>query len=117
MRLGAPFPIRCTSFGEYISKSRKFNACEETTDKRCLNIPPILHPLHLLLHRDYLHIDPKNMDYKIVREGAEHNFELWRDESKMGQVNETDEERLYRENAQLKKHGTTDKQCDSGPGA
>ena len=73
-----------------------------------------------MLHRDYLHIDPKNMDYKIEREVAERNFEPWRDESKMGQVNETDEERLYRlerENAQEKKHGTTDEQCDSGPGA
>jgi hypothetical protein len=39
VRLMAPFPMKCTSCGEYIYKGRKFNARKETTEEKYYAIP------------------------------------------------------------------------------
>ena len=97
VRLMAPFSMKCTQCGEYIYKGRKFNARKETTDEKYLNIQ--IFRFYIRCTRCSAEItfktDPKNMDYTCER-GAKRNFEPWRDTAKMGEVNETDEERLDR---------------------
>jgi len=97
VRLMAPFSMKCTACGEYIYKGRKFNARKETTDEKYLNIQ--IFRFYIRCTRCSAEItfktDPKNMDYTCER-GAKRNFEPWRDQGKMNEVNETDEERLDR---------------------
>lgn len=94
VRLMAPFPMKCTSCGEYIYKGRKFNARKETTDEKYYQIP--IYRFYIRCTRCSAEItfktDPKNMDYTCER-GAKRNFEPWR-AAKLAE--ETEEERLDR---------------------
>jgi Saf4/Yju2 protein len=94
VRLMTPFSMRCIRCGTFIPKSKKFNARKE--------VPHSEKYLGIQKYRFYFRCpschgeisfitDPKNMDY-IAESGAQRNFELWRE----GHVEETDEERLQR---------------------
>jgi hypothetical protein len=95
VRLMAPFPMKCTSCGEYIYKGRKFNARKETTEEKYLNIP--IYRFFIRCTRCSAEItfktDPKNMDYSCER-GAKRNFEPWR--ANGNGVQESEEEMLER---------------------
>ena len=95
VRLMAPFPMKCTSCGEYIYKGRKFNARKETTEEKYLAIP--IYRFYIRCTRCSAEItfrtDPKNMDYECER-GAKRNTEPWRVNG--GGKQESDEERLDR---------------------
>ncbi|KAH8805979.1 CWC16 protein [Xylogone sp. PMI_703] len=95
VRLMAPFPMKCTSCGEYIYKGRKFNARKETTDEKYYAIS--IFRFYIRCTRCSSEItfktDPKNMDY-VCERGAKRNTEPWRMNG--GGVQETDEERLDR---------------------
>lgn len=95
IRLMAPFPMKCTSCGEYIYKGRKFNARKETTDEKYFNIA--IFRFYIRCTRCSAEItfktDPKNMDYECER-GAKRNFEPWRANGQAKQ--ETEEEMLDR---------------------
>ena len=97
VRLGAPFPMKCTSCGEYIYKGRKFNVRKDITDEKYLSIQ--IFRFYIRCTRCSAEItfktDPKNIDYACEK-GAKRNFEPWQDQSKMEEVNETTEERLHR---------------------
>jgi len=94
VRLMAPFPMKCTTCGEYIYKGRKFNARKETTDEKYMSIP--IYRFYIRCTRCSAEItfktDPKLNDYTCER-GASRNYEPWR-ASKLAE--ETDEERLDR---------------------
>lgn len=94
VRLMAPFPMRCTSCGEYIYKGRKFNARKETTEEKYYAIS--IFRFYIRCTRCSAEItfktDPKNMDYTCER-GAKRNYEPWR-EAQLAE--ETEEERLDR---------------------
>jgi hypothetical protein len=95
VRLMAPFPMKCTSCGEYIYKGRKFNARKETTEEKYYAIP--IYRFYIRCTRCSGEItfktDPKNMDYQCER-GAKRNTEPWRMNG--GGKQESDEERLDR---------------------
>lgn len=95
VRLMAPFPMKCTSCGEYIYKGRKFNARKETTEEKYYAIP--IYRFYIRCTRCSAEItfktDPKNMDYECER-GAKRNTEPWRVNG--GGKQESDEERLDR---------------------
>jgi hypothetical protein len=95
VRLMAPFPMKCTSCGEYIYKGRKFNARKETTEEKYYSIA--IYRFYIRCTRCSAEItfktDPKNMDYECER-GAKRNTEPWRMNG-MGKQ-ESDEERLDR---------------------
>jgi hypothetical protein len=94
VRLMAPFPMKCTSCGEYIYKGRKFNARKETTEESYYSIK--IFRFYIRCTRCSAEItfktDPKNMDY-VCERGAKRNTEPWRAN---GQKEETEEERLDR---------------------
>lgn len=79
VRLMAPWPMKCTTCGEYIYRGRKFNARKETTEEKYLNIT--IYRFYIRCTRCSAEItfktDPKNMDYQCER-GAKRNFEPWR---------------------------------------
>ncbi|KAF2769705.1 DUF572-domain-containing protein, partial [Teratosphaeria nubilosa] len=113
VRLMAPFPMRCTSCGEYIYKGRKFNARKETTDEKYYAIT--IFRFYIRCTRCSAEItfktDPKHMDYTCER-GAKRNFEPWR-EAKLAE--ETEEERLdrlEREEAERDKMTELEKKTD-----
>ncbi|RKF54626.1 Pre-mRNA-splicing factor cwf16 [Erysiphe neolycopersici] len=95
VRLMAPFPMKCTTCGEYIYKGRKFNARKETTEEKYYSIP--IYRFYIRCTRCSGEItfktDPKNMDYECER-GAKRNTEPWRMNG--GGKQESDEERLDR---------------------
>ncbi|RFU29572.1 hypothetical protein B7463_g6790, partial [Scytalidium lignicola] len=95
VRLMAPFPMKCTSCGEYIYKGRKFNARKETTEEKYYSIS--IFRFYIRCTRCSSEItfktDPKNMDY-VCERGAKRNTEPWRMNG--GGIQETDEERLDR---------------------
>ncbi|KAJ3222189.1 hypothetical protein HK099_002588 [Clydaea vesicula] len=82
VRLMTPFSMRCNTCGEYIYKRKKFNARKEKVDNE--------NYLGISIFRFYIKCpvcsatisfktDPKNTDY-VAEEGAERNFEPWRDD-------------------------------------
>jgi Saf4/Yju2 protein len=94
VRLMTPFSMRCTRCGTFIPKAKKFNARKE--------VPQGDSYLGIQRYRFYFRCpgcsgeisfktDPKNMDYE-AESGAQRNFEPWRE----GRIEETDEERLQR---------------------
>jgi len=94
VRLMTPFSMRCTRCGTFIPKAKKFNARKE--------VPESDKYLGIQRFRFYFRCpgcsgeisfktDPKNMDYE-AEVGAQRNFEPWRE----GHIEETDEERLQR---------------------
>jgi Saf4/Yju2 protein len=94
VRLMTPFSMRCTRCGTFIPKAKKFNARKE--------VPEGDKYLGIQRFRFYFRCpgcsgeisfktDPKNMDYE-AEIGAQRNFEPWR----IGRIEETDEERLQR---------------------
>jgi hypothetical protein len=94
VRLMTPFSMRCTRCGTFIPKSKKFNARKEIPEnEKYLGIQkfrfyfrcPVCHGEISFL------TDPKNMDY-VAEAGAQRNFEPWRE----GRIEETDEQRLQR---------------------
>ncbi|KAI6249199.1 Splicing factor YJU2 [Erysiphe necator] len=95
VRLMAPFPMKCTTCGEYIYKGRKFNARKETTEEKYYSIS--IYRFYIRCTRCSGEItfktDPKNMDYECER-GAKRNTEPWRMNG--GGKQESDEERLDR---------------------
>lgn len=76
VRLMTPFSLKCSSCGEYISKSRKFNAKKETTDQTYLGMKIIR--FHIKCTRCAGEIifrtDHKSADY-VVESGAKRNYE------------------------------------------
>ena len=90
----APFPMKCTTCGEYIYKGRKFNARKEVTDETYYAIKVIRFYIRCTRCSAELTFktDPKNDDY-AAEKGIRRNFEPWR-EAKLNE--ETEEERLDR---------------------
>ncbi|KAF9996154.1 hypothetical protein BGZ80_011354 [Entomortierella chlamydospora] len=82
VRLMTPFSMRCNTCGEYIYKGKKFNARKETTDETYYNIK--IFRFYIRCNRCAAEItfktDPANSDY-VAENGAQRNFEPWRDES------------------------------------
>lgn len=81
VRLMAPFSMRCATCGEFIYKSKKFNARKENANETYLGIQ---------IFRFYIRCpncaaeitfktDPKNTDYSVEC-GAIRNFEPWKEE-------------------------------------
>ncbi|KAG5360471.1 Pre-mRNA-splicing factor cwf16 [Yarrowia sp. B02] len=109
VRLMVPFSMRCTSCGEYIYKSKKFNARKQVTNEVYLDVKIIRFFIRCPRCSGEIRFktDPKNSDYQ-TEYGAERNYEPWRDEKK---VEETLDERLDRleqeekELEELKKQG------------
>ncbi|KAF9354322.1 hypothetical protein BGX26_007851 [Mortierella sp. AD094] len=81
VRLMTPFSMRCNTCGEYIYKGKKFNARKETTDETYYNIK--IFRFYIRCNRCAAEItfktDPANSDY-VAENGAQRNFEPWRDE-------------------------------------
>ncbi|KAK3378254.1 hypothetical protein B0H63DRAFT_242083 [Podospora didyma] len=97
VRLMAPFPMQCTSCGEYIYKGRKFNARKVTpVDEKYLNIQ--IYRFYIRCTRCSAEIvfrtDPRLQDY-TVEKGAKRNTEPWR-RGLQSEIDETDEARLDR---------------------
>lgn len=109
VRLMVPFSMRCNSCGEYIYKSKKFNARKQVTDEVYLDVKIIRFFIRCPRCSGEIRFktDPKNSDYQ-TEYGAVRNYEPWRDEKK---VEETLDERLDRleqeekELEELKKQG------------
>jgi hypothetical protein len=94
VRLMTPFSMRCTRCGTFIPKSKKFNARKEIPEgEKYLGIQKFRFYFRCpSCHGEISFLtDPKNMDY-IAEAGAQRNFEPWRE----GRVEESDEERLRR---------------------
>lgn len=113
VRLMAPFSMRCTACGEYIYKSKKFNARKQVTDERYLDVKIIR--FHIRCPRCSGEIrfktDPKNADYQ-TEYGAVRNYEPWRDEKK---IEETLDDRLDRLEQDEKELEALKKQGNSLP--
>ncbi|KAF8925442.1 DUF572-domain-containing protein [Dissophora ornata] len=81
VRLMTPFSMRCNTCGEYIYKGKKFNARKETTDETYHSIK--IFRFYIRCNRCAAEItfktDPANTDY-VAENGAQRNFEPWRDE-------------------------------------
>ncbi|KAF8980950.1 hypothetical protein BGZ46_003451 [Entomortierella lignicola] len=81
VRLMTPFSMRCNTCGEYIYKGKKFNARKETTDETYHSIK--IFRFYIRCNRCAAEItfktDPANSDY-VAENGAQRNFEPWRDE-------------------------------------
>ncbi|KAG0326644.1 hypothetical protein BGZ99_009226 [Dissophora globulifera] len=81
VRLMTPFSMRCNTCGEYIYKGKKFNARKETTEETYHNIK--IFRFYIRCNRCAAEItfktDPANTDY-VAENGAQRNFEPWRDE-------------------------------------
>ncbi|KAF9112835.1 hypothetical protein BGX27_002714 [Mortierella sp. AM989] len=81
VRLMTPFSMRCNTCGEYIYKGKKFNARKETTDETYYSIK--IFRFYIRCNRCAAEItfktDPANSDY-VAENGAQRNFEPWRDE-------------------------------------
>jgi hypothetical protein len=84
--------MKYTSCGEYIYKGRRFNARKEITDEKYLSIQ---------VFRFYIRstncsaeitfkTEAKNIGYACEKD-AKRNFEPWRDQSKIEEVNEMTE--------------------------
>ena len=83
----APMSMRCLTCSEYIPKGKKFNARKEKAKGE--------HYLNIQIYRFFIKCplcaseitfktDPKNTDY-VCENGAQRNFEPWRDESRIDQ--------------------------------
>ncbi|KAI1295233.1 hypothetical protein EDD11_007896 [Mortierella claussenii] len=81
VRLMTPFSMRCNTCGEYIYKGKKFNARKETTEETYHSIK--IFRFYIRCNRCAAEItfktDPANTDY-VAENGAQRNFEPWRDE-------------------------------------
>ncbi|KAF9899620.1 hypothetical protein BX616_002924 [Lobosporangium transversale] len=81
VRLMTPFSMRCNTCGEYIYKGKKFNARKETTNETYHSIK--IFRFYIRCNRCAAEItfktDPANTDY-VAENGAQRNFEPWRDE-------------------------------------
>lgn len=81
VRLMAPFSMRCNTCGEFIYKSKKFNARKENTDEDYLGIQILR--FYIKCPRCASEItfktDPKNTDYTCEK-GATRNYEPWKEE-------------------------------------
>ncbi|KAF9940586.1 hypothetical protein BGZ65_006614 [Modicella reniformis] len=94
VRLMTPFSMRCNTCGEYIYKGKKFNARKETTDELYHSIK--IYRFYIRCNRCAAEItfktDPANSDY-AAENGAQRNFEPWRDEKgEMAAEREEEEE-------------------------
>ncbi|KAG0365612.1 CWC16 protein [Gamsiella multidivaricata] len=87
VRLMTPFSMRCNTCGEYIYKGKKFNARKETTDETYHSIK--IFRFYIRCNRCAAEItfktDPANTDY-VAENGAQRNFEPWRDEEGKGKT-------------------------------
>ncbi|KAG5368054.1 Pre-mRNA-splicing factor cwf16 [Yarrowia sp. C11] len=109
VRLMLPFSMRCTACGEYIYKSKKFNARKQVTDEVYLDLKIIRFFIRCPRCSGEIRFktDPKNSDYQ-TEYGAVRNYDPTRDEKK---AEETLDERLDRlerdekELEELKKQG------------
>lgn len=98
VRLMAPFPMRCTSCGEFIYKGRKFNARKETTDEKYLAIAIYRFWIKCTACSSSISFktNPRTMDYDC-ESGAQRSFERWRQTGEENVNNlETEEEMLDR---------------------
>lgn len=113
VRLMVPFSMRCSSCGEYIYKSKKFNARKQVTDEVYLDVKIIRFFIRCPRCSGEIRFktDPKNSDYQ-TEYGAVRNYEPWRDEKK---VEETLDERLDRLEAEEKEVEELNKQGKSLP--
>ncbi|KFA52438.1 hypothetical protein S40293_08826 [Stachybotrys chartarum IBT 40293] len=109
VRLMAPFPMQCTTCGQYIGKGTKFNARRGTTDETYLGI--IIFRFFIRCPRCAAEItfktDPKASDYACER-GATRIFEAWR---LSGTEEETTEERLERLEQAGQEHQGKQRHC------
>ncbi|CRL28074.1 Protein of unknown function DUF572 [Penicillium camemberti] len=110
VRLMTPFSMKCTHCGEYIPKSRKFNARKETLDEKYMGI--VIIRFYIRCSRCSGEItfrtDPKNTDYECER-GATRNFEAWRDAAADKYNDETEQQTLDRLE---KEHGAVEEQLE-----
>ncbi|CAI7606498.1 unnamed protein product [Penicillium palitans] len=110
VRLMTPFSMKCTHCGEYIPKSRKFNARKETLDEKYMGI--VIIRFYIRCSRCSGEItfrtDPKNTDYECER-GATRNLEAWRDAAADKYNDETEQQTLDRLE---KEHGAVEEQLE-----
>ncbi|EGO21714.1 hypothetical protein SERLADRAFT_474483 [Serpula lacrymans var. lacrymans S7.9] len=88
VRLMAPFSMRCNTCGEYVYKGKKFNARKETVegeDYYGIKIFRFYIKCTLCSAEITFKTDPKNTDY-AAEHGASRNFEPWRDEKEVEEV-------------------------------
>ncbi|KAJ1917033.1 Pre-mRNA-splicing factor cwf16 [Mycoemilia scoparia] len=94
VRLMSPFSMRCNTCGQWIGKGTKFNARKETVEGEKF--------YSILIYRFYIRCtrcnaeitfktDPGNIGY-VCEQGAQRNFEPWRDEEE-----QVEEERKKKE--------------------
>lgn len=100
VRLMAPFSMRCTTCGEYIAKSRKFNARKQATGEAYLGIKVIRFYIRCPRCSSEIRFktDPKSSGY-APEYGAVRNYESSAtnaDGSQLGPAEETLEDRLDR---------------------
>ena len=81
VRLMAPFSMRCSTCGEFIYKSKKFNARKENTEEFYLTIQILRFYIRCpkCAAEITFKTDPKNTDYQ-VEHGATRNYEPWKEE-------------------------------------
>ncbi|CDK26574.1 unnamed protein product [Kuraishia capsulata CBS 1993] len=110
VRLMTPFSLKCTTCGEYISKSKKFNAKKETTDETYFGVKVLC--FHIRCPQCFAEIvfrtDPKTADFETVS-GAVRNYAPKKQEQKIETFDET-LQRLEREEKQelLEETGETE---------
>ncbi|KAF6798092.1 mRNA splicing protein yju2 [Colletotrichum sojae] len=103
----SPFPMRCTSCGEYIGKGRKFNARKSTPDENNLGIQIFRFFIRCTRCSSEItfRTDPQTSDY-VCEAGAKRNTELWWSGDA---VTETLDERLDRLEREEQDHDSTEK--------
>lgn len=105
VRIMTPFSMRCEPCGEYIAKSKKFNARKRTSDEHYLGTKII--KLHIKCPRCFNEIiirtDPQHGDY-LIESGATRNYDPNKNKSvKEPETLEETLERLEREEQEDKK--------------
>jgi hypothetical protein len=97
VRLMAPFSMQCTTCGDFIYKSKKFNAKKEVVfgeDYLGIEIMRFYIRCPLCAAEITFKTDPKNTDY-VAEKGAIRTYEPWRDQTELQE--QLKEEREYEE--------------------
>ncbi|KAH6859013.1 hypothetical protein BKA58DRAFT_52014 [Alternaria rosae] len=100
VNFACPFrSMRCLTCNHYTARGKVFrNSPKHISPKSYLGVKKVM--LHCkcpgCAAAIVIETDPKNMDYRIVN-GAQREFEVWRDEERAGDIEEQRLERLERE--------------------
>ncbi|KAJ2715376.1 Pre-mRNA-splicing factor cwf16 [Coemansia spiralis] len=100
VRLMAPFSMRCATCGQWIGKGTKFNARKEAADGEKFHSIQIFR-FYIRCQRCAAEItfrtDPENLNYE-VEQGAQRNFEPWREEKEINERLEKEKEEAEADN-------------------